>query len=98
MTRPLPPHLEGMTQARWDCLSPAERERLRDTSDMNPQLRPFIGRKVRVEPKRPHGASTFRVGCTTGWRPALLAMRAGARGSSDLIGAGETFTRIVSLS
>jgi hypothetical protein len=93
--KPLPPHLEGMTQARWDSLSRAERDQLRDTSDLHPRLVPFIGRKVRVTPKRASGRSTFRVGITTGWRPALLAMRAGACGSSDLIRANETFTSVI---
>jgi hypothetical protein len=93
-TKTLPPHLEGMTQEKWDRLSRAERERMRDRSGLHPLLSTYIGEKVRVFPKRAFGKSTFRVGITTGWRPALLAMREGAEASGDLIGPDEVFTRI----
>ena len=87
-------HLQGMTQQHWDSLSPAQRETMVDLSDMNDQLFPYLGQKVRVTPKREFGASTFRVGKTTGWRPTLLAVRGSARGSSDVIHAAEIFTSI----
>ena len=90
----LPEHLRDMTQARWDSLSRAERHRLMDRSHLHPLLSTYIGQKVRVFPKREDGASTFRVGITTGWRPVLLAVRGNSRGSSDVIRADEVFTRI----
>lgn len=90
----LPAHLIGMTQAKWDSLSPAERLKQRDASKLNKQLSPYLGKRVRVEPKREYGRNTFRVGITTGWQPVMLAVRAGSSGSSDIIGADETFTRI----
>ena len=89
--------LENMTQDKWDAMTPAQRDKARDRSDLHPLLSTYIGRKIRVHPRREHGASTFRVGITTGWRPALLAVRGNAHGSSDIIGAGEVFTRIDTL-
>jgi len=90
----LPEHLRDMTQAKWDALSPAQREKMVDRSELHPLLSTYIGRKVRVQPKRKFGASTFRVGKSTGWRPVLLAVRANASASSDVIGADEVFTLI----
>lgn len=60
-----------MTQSKWDILSPAEREKVRDLSDLNPQLTPYIGWRVEVvtdsgETRR------FIVGQSTGWRPCYL--------------------------
>jgi hypothetical protein len=82
----------NMTQKKWGRLSRAERAAVRDNSDLHPLLIGLEGKRVRVTPKRAYGRSTFRVGITAGWRPAHLAMRTGARGSSDLIGAGEVFS------
>lgn len=93
----LPPQLIGMTQAKWDAMTRAERDAARDTSRLHPKLTGLEGRKVRVHPRRPFGRSTFRVGVTTGWRPVHLAMRAGSRGSSDLIGCAERFDSVVVL-
>ena len=92
--KPLPERLQGMTQQHWDSLSLRERGAIIDLSDLNTSLLPYLGQKVRVTPKREFGASTFRVGKTTGWRPAMLAIRGNARGSSDLIGSDEGFTSI----
>lgn len=86
-----------MTQEKWDAMSTAQRDAARDSSDLHPMLKAHIGKRVRVEPKRQFGISTFRVGVTTGWKPVLLAMRGNARGSSDIISAGETFTKITVL-
>jgi hypothetical protein len=83
-----------MTQEEWDKLSKSQREAQRDNSDLNPALIKYIGKKVRVEPKREFGISTFRVGITTGWRPVLLAVRGNSRESSDIISVTETFTKI----
>lgn len=92
--KPLPAHLEGMTQDKWDAMPKAQRDKMRDTSDLHPLLSTYIRQKVKVLPKREYGASTFTVGITTGWRPVLLAMRGNARGSSDIIRADEVFTSI----
>lgn len=86
--------LAGMTQARWDSMTNAERDALRDTSELNPQLIGLEGRKVRVTPKQMLRQSTFRVGHSTGWRPVHLAMRGNARGSSDIIGKNERFDSV----
>jgi hypothetical protein len=92
--KPLPAHLEGMTQAKWDAMTKAQRDKLRDTSELHPLLSTYIGQRVKVSPKRERGASTFRVGITTGWRPVLLAMRGNSRESSDIIRADEVFSCI----
>lgn len=92
--KPLPDHLKDMTQDKWDAMSPAQRKAARDMSEVHPLLHTYLGQRIKVSPKREHGASTFTVGITTGWRPVLLAMRGGAHGSSDLIRADEVFTRI----
>lgn len=90
-------NLDEMTQERWSGLTYADRAKIRDLSDCNPQLLPYKGKKVRVTPKRLYGRSTFRVGMTMGWRPCLLAMRAGSYGSSDTIGVSERFATITVL-
>ena len=90
----LPPHLIGMTQERWDALSPAERNKMRDNSHLHPALIGFEGKRVRVHPKRECGRSTFRVGISSGWCPIHLAMRSGSYGSSDTIRADETITHV----
>lgn len=85
---------EGMTQARWDGLNTAERNKLMDKSALHPRLVGLEGQRVRVSPKREHGRSTFWVGRTTGWKPCHLAMRAGAYGSSGVIRVDEVFYRV----
>ena len=74
----------------------------RDLSHLNPQLANLHGHKVRVSPPYEtmsgQKLSTFIVGQTTGWRPAtLLIRRRNQLGSSELIGAGEKFSRVVDL-
>jgi hypothetical protein len=60
-----------MTQEKWDSLSPAEREKVRDLSDLNPQLTPYVG--WRVEVVTDYGETRrFIVGCSTGWKPIYL--------------------------
>lgn len=87
--KPLPAHLADMTQDKWDKLTPAERARLADNSELHPMLIGLEGKRVTISPPREYGRSTFIVGKTTGWRPAHLAMRANAHGSSDIIRANE---------
>ena len=83
-----------MTWEKWTKLSRREQYGLRDTSDLHPQFVGLEGKKVKVSPKREYGLSTFRVGITTGWKPAHLAVRGNAMGSSDIIRKDEVFTSI----
>lgn len=63
--------LEGMTQDRWDSLSADERDRLRDDSNLTPQLVELEGWRVEVEDH--YGkVRRFIVGVSTGWRPIHL--------------------------
>jgi len=61
----------SMTQAKWDSLSPSDREQLRDNSDLSSQLVGLEGWCVEVvtdyDEKR-----RFIVGKSTGWRPCHL--------------------------
>lgn len=72
--------LDGMTQQKWDQLSTADRERLRDLSDLSPQLLGLEGWRVEVETT--YGERRrFIVGRSTGWRPIHLEVsRRSARG------------------
>ena len=82
----------------WVKLTPAQREKLRDESELHPLLKQYIGVKVKVRPKREFGRSTFIVGRSSGWRPILLAMHSRvAHGSSDVIRANEKIDRVVVL-
>lgn len=68
---PLPSRLEGMTQARWDSLSLAQRDAMRDNSRLTPQLLGLEGWRVKAvamdgEIRR------FIVGRSSGWRPCHL--------------------------
>lgn len=93
----LPPHLVGMTQARWDSLTPAQRANMVDKSALHPALIGLEGMRVRVTPARHDGLSVFRVGKSTGWRPIHLAMRKGANGASDTISPAEIFHTVTRL-
>lgn len=63
--------LSGMTQAKWDSLTLSDRERIRDNSDLSPQLANLRG--WRVEVVRMNGTKArFIVGRSTGWRPCHL--------------------------
>jgi hypothetical protein len=60
--------LEGMTQARWDALSPDERDALRSDAGLTPQLVGLEG--WRVEVVTTYGETRrFYVGRSTGWKP-----------------------------
>ena len=85
--------------ADWQAATPAEKAKYRDPSDLHPQLVGLEGKRVRVEPKREYGLTTFRVGKSTGWKPIHLAMRNDPRqrGSSDIVRAEEVFTRVTVL-
>lgn len=63
--------LENMTQEKWNVMTPAQKEAVRDYSDLSPQLRGLEGYRVEVETtwgeKR-----RFIVGRSTGWKPCHL--------------------------
>lgn len=65
--------LHGMTQAIWSAMTPAQRDAIRDNSDLTPQLVGLEGARVEVETE---GGSVYRfqVGKSTGWRPCHLAL------------------------
>jgi hypothetical protein len=63
--------LAGMTQQRWDLLTPKEKESLQDLSGLTPQLIGYEGYRVQVLDKRGQ-QRRFWVGRSTGWRPCHL--------------------------
>ena len=83
-----------MNQHTWDRLSPAEKEKARDNSDLAPSLQRFCGTDVRVEITWKHGGNFFgygrysdgkkgrgRIGRSTGWKPVyLLLLRSDSSG------------------
>lgn len=91
MTSPL----DGMTQGRWDSLSSAARDAIRDESGLCSQLKGLEGRRVRVTPGfYGERSATFTVGRSTGWRPCHLAVRRGARGSSRVLTENTVFRTV----
>lgn len=63
--------IKGMTQAKWDSLSPSERESIRDNSALSPQLIGLEGWRVEVVTE--YGQTRrFIVGKSTGWKPCHL--------------------------
>jgi hypothetical protein len=60
-----------MTQDRWNSLPLPERERLRDNSDLRPELCGFEGWRVEVVDKDGK-TRRFIVGKSTGWRPCHI--------------------------
>lgn len=71
---PLPERLRDMTQERWNLLSNAQREAMRDNSHLSPQLIGLEG--WRVEAVDIYGERRrFIVGKSTGWRPCHLEIK-----------------------
>lgn len=64
--------LEGMTQEKWDCLSPTRRDELRDNSNLTDQLCGLEGWRVEVLDEAGANKRRFYVGKSTGWRPCHL--------------------------
>jgi hypothetical protein len=63
--------LRDMTQARWNAMTAAERDRLSDLSGLTPQLTGLEGWRVEVLDN--YGQTRrFIVGRSTGWRPCHL--------------------------
>lgn len=64
--------LDGMTPAKWDSLTPAERDALRDNGNLSPQLVGLEGWRVEVTTVGDGTKWRFIVGKSTGWRPCHL--------------------------
>jgi hypothetical protein len=76
--------LDEMTQAKWDALSPAERDRLRSDAGLSPQLIGLEG--YRVEVVTNYGETRrFIVGRSSGWKPCHIEIP--RRNSSGGMGA-----------
>lgn len=66
--------LVGMTQAKWDALSPKERDRLRSDTGLSPQLIGLEG--WRVEVVDADGCTRrFIVGRSNGWQPCHIELK-----------------------
>lgn len=66
--------LIGMTQAKWDSLTPAQRDEIRDYSGLSKQLIGFESKRVEVSDE--YGETRrFWVGRSTGWRPCHLEIK-----------------------
>lgn len=67
--------LSGMTQARWNGMTPAQRDAVRDNSDLSSQLNGLEGHKVQVQDTPTSKPRNFIVGKSTGWRPVHLEIK-----------------------
>lgn len=89
--------LEGMTQARWDAMTPAQRDIVRDNSGLTEQLKGLEGWRVEVidcysdEEGQPE-ARRFIVGKSTGWRPCHLEIK-----TTRSMGGGPAAKRYISV-
>ncbi len=68
---PLPSRLDGMTQEKWNALSNAQRDVMRDNSHLTPQLAGLEGYRVKVIDMAGE-VRKFIVGKSNGWRPCHL--------------------------
>ena len=64
--------LEGMTQDKWDRLSPTQKDQIRDNTGLTAQLVGMEGRRVEVIDEAGDTPRRFYVGKSTGWRPCHL--------------------------
>jgi hypothetical protein len=60
-----------MTQTKWDAMSPAEKDKVRDLSGLSPQLTGLEGWRVEVLTMN-GDIRRFIVGRSTGWRPCHI--------------------------
>lgn len=67
-------NLNGMTQERWNLLTPHKKDKLRDNSDLIPALVGWEGWCVEVVD---HEGETrrFIIGRSTGWKPIHLEIK-----------------------
>lgn len=91
-TYPAAHPLHAMTQARWNAMPRAQRDAIRDLSDLTPQLIGLEGWRVEVETE---GGSVYRfqVGRSTGWRPCHIALH-NARSHGGGSVSGTPFKRV----
>lgn len=83
--------LQGMTQARWDSLSAAQRAELRSDASLTKQLIGHEGWRVEVETT--YGETRrFIVGRSSGWIPCHIEIK--RRDSSGGIGAEKTYESV----
>ena len=86
--------LAGMTQDKWDRLSPAEQARIRSDAGLTPQLIGLEG--WRVEAVTTYGETRrFIVGRSSGWIPCHIEMR--RRDSTGGIGADREYRSVKTL-
>lgn len=74
--------LAGMTQAKWNTLTPAQKEAIRDYSGLNPQLKGLEGWRVEVTNNEGE-VYRFIVGRSTGWIPCHIEIK-NARSSGGM--------------
>lgn len=83
--------LQTMTQAKWDRLSSAERDRLRSDAGLTAQLRGLEG--WRVEVVTTYGETRrFIVGRSSGWIPCHIELK--TRTSRSGIGAESEYASV----
>jgi hypothetical protein len=67
--------LDGMTHERWQLLTNGEREKLRDKSDLTPQLVNYEYWRVEVVDNPGDRPRRFWVSRSTGWRPVHIEIK-----------------------
>lgn len=83
--------LDGMTQEKWNAMTPAQRDAARDLSGLSPQLTPWKGWRVNVI-RMDRTIDRFIVGQSTGWRPCHLEIKTSR--SSGGISADKEYLRV----
>lgn len=63
--------LDGMTQSKWNHMTPAQRDAVRDLSGLTPQLTGLEGWRIEVMTVEGK-VRRFIVGKSNGWRPCHL--------------------------
>ena len=86
--------LDGMTQEKWNSIPKYEREKIRDLSDLSPQLLGLEGWRVEVETH--YGEiRRFIVSRSTGWKPIHIEVH--NRSSSGGVGAEKDYRSVQKL-
>ena len=90
--------LAGMTWEKWQAMTPAEKDRNRDSSNLDPRFERFYrsGERIELTTHYENGETWTRRGYvsrTTGWRPSYILMNnSRSMGSSDLLSARDKYT------
>ena len=66
--------VNAMTQERWDAMTPAQKNAVRDLSGLTEQLVGLEGSRVEVIDAPGDRPRRFTVGRSTGWRPCHLEL------------------------